>query len=108
MQSNNITEFPTMSTKLHNTPTSHSSAWIAQTWISFVASIGATTIGLMVMPVNFWMKGYMGMGLLFSVGSTISLSKTVRDTEESKRLINRVDEAKLEKLLAEHNVFHSL
>jgi hypothetical protein len=25
--------------------------------------------------------------------------------EESKRLINRVDEAKLEKLLASHNIF---
>jgi hypothetical protein len=97
-----------MSKKLFNAPTAHSSAWIAQTWISFVASIGATTIGLLIMPVNFWMKGYMGMGLLFSVGSTISLSKTIRDVEESKRIINRVDEAKLEKLLAEHNVFHSL
>jgi hypothetical protein len=48
------------------------------------------------------------MGLMFSVGSTASLSKTIRDMEESKRLINRVDEAKLEKLLADHNVFHSL
>jgi hypothetical protein len=95
-----------MSKKLFNAPTVHSNAWIAQTWISFVVSIGATTMGLLVMPANFWMKGYMGMGLLFSVGSTISLSKTIRDVEESKRIINRVDEAKLEKLLAEHNVFH--
>jgi hypothetical protein len=95
-----------MSKKLFNAPTVHSNAWIAQTWISFVVSIGATTMGLLVMPANFWMKGYMGMGLLFSVGSTISLSKTIRDVEESKRIISRVDEAKLEKLLAEHNVFH--
>jgi hypothetical protein len=94
-----------MSKKLYNAPTVHSNAWIAQTWISFVVSIGATTMGLLIMPANFWMKGYMGMGLLFSVGSTISLSKTIRDVEESKRIINRVDEAKLEKLLAEHNVF---
>jgi hypothetical protein len=95
-----------MSKKLFNTPTVHSNAWVAQTWIAFAASIGATTFGLLIMPVNFWMKGYMGMGLLFSVGSTISLSKTIRDIEESKRIISRVDEAKLEKLLAEHNVFH--
>ncbi len=94
-----------MTKKLYNAPTAHSNAWVAQTWISFVVSIGATTMGLLVMPANFWMKGYMGMGLLFSVGSTISLSKTIRDVEESKRIINRVDEAKLEKLLAEHNVF---
>jgi hypothetical protein len=96
-----------MSNKLSNAPAAaHTNAWIAQTWISFIAATGATTIGLCVMPINLWMKGYMGMGMLFTVGSTISLSKTLRDTEESKRLINRVDEAKLEKLLAEHNVFH--
>ncbi|KAM3102067.1 hypothetical protein ACKFKF_05905 [Phormidesmis sp. 146-12] len=47
----------------------------------------------------------MGMGVLFTVGSTFSLSKTTRDIHESKRLISRVDEAKLEKILAEHDPF---
>jgi hypothetical protein len=97
-----------MNKKIYNAPTAHTSAWIAQTWLSFILSIGATSTGLLFMPGNLWMKGYMGMGLMFSVGSTASLSKTIRDMEESKRLINRVDEAKLEKLLADHNVFHSL
>jgi hypothetical protein len=97
-----------MNKKIYNAPAAHTSAWIAQTWLSFILSIGATSTGLLFMPGNLWMKGYMGMGLMFSVGSTASLSKTIRDMEESKRLINRVDEAKLEKLLADHNVFHSL
>jgi hypothetical protein len=57
--------------------------------------------------VNNWIKGYLGMGLFFSVGSTISLSKTVRDVEDSKRILNRVDEAKLERLLAEHDPYKS-
>jgi hypothetical protein len=105
--STQLIRFP-MDKKIYNAPMAHTSAWIAQTWISFVLSLSATSIGLCFMPGSFWMKGYMGMGLMFSVGSTASLSKTIRDMEESKRLINRVDEAKLEKLLAEHNVFHSL
>jgi len=46
------------------------------------------------------------MGLAFSIGSTISLSKTIRDIHESQRILSRVDEAKLEKLLAEYDPFN--
>ncbi|KAM3096323.1 YiaA/YiaB family inner membrane protein [Phormidesmis sp. 146-35] len=81
------------------------SAWVVQVWASFVLSVSATTVGILNLPVDNWVKGYMGMGVLFTVGSTFSLSKTTRDIHESKRLISRVDEAKLEKILAEHDPF---
>lgn len=97
-----------MSDKKYIAPTVHTSAWIAQTWISFTVSITATAIGIVYMPVNPWMKGYLGMGTLFSIGSTISLSKTIRDVEESKRVLSRLDEAKLEKLLAEHDPYNKV
>ncbi|NJR51410.1 MAG: hypothetical protein HC780_19350 [Leptolyngbyaceae cyanobacterium CSU_1_3] len=86
----------------HDTPTN---AWVIQVWASFVLSVSALTVGILNLPVDSWIKGYMGMGVLFSVGSTFSLSKTTRDIHESKRLISRVDEAKLEKMLAEHDPF---
>lgn len=63
------------------------------------------TIGILYTPVDNWVKGYLGMGLLFSVGSTFSLSKTVRDLHESNKILSRVDEAKLEKILADHDPF---
>lgn len=81
-------------------------AWVMQVWASFALSVCATTIGILNLPVDNWVKGYMGMGVLFSVGSTFSLAKTSRDIHESKRLISRVDEAKLEKILAEHDPFN--
>lgn len=81
----------------------HSSAWIFQTWASFILSVSATGIGIMYLPVDNWTKGFMGMGLAFSVGSTISLAKTTRDVHESKKITSRIDEAKLEKLLSQHN-----
>ena len=65
----------------------HSSAWIAQTWISFILSISATSMGIIYLPVDVWTKGFMGMGLAFSIGSTISLTKTQRDIREGKKLI---------------------
>lgn len=45
------------------------------------------------------------MGILPTVSVTINLSKTIRDVEESKRVINRIDGAKLERLLAEYDPF---
>lgn len=82
------------------------SAWIIQVWVSFILSVSATTIGILNLPANEWVKGYMGMGVLFSIGSTFSLAKTTRDVHESKRLVSRVDEAKLEKMLTEHDPFN--
>ncbi len=82
---------------------SHSSAWVIQTWLSFVISISATSWGIICLPVDPWIKGFMGMGLTFSVGSTVSLTKTQRDLHESKTFISRLEEAKVERILAEHN-----
>lgn len=83
----------------------HSSAWIAQTWISFIISISATSIGIIYLPVDGWTKGFMGMGLVFSIGSTISLTKTQRDIHEGKKLTFKVEEARVEKILIEHDNF---
>lgn len=81
----------------------HSSAWVVQTWLSFAISLSATSIGIIYLPVDGWTKGFMGMGLAFTVGSTISLTKTQRDLHEANRLTARIEEAKVEKLLSEHN-----
>ena len=83
----------------------HSTGWVVQAWASFVLSIAAMSFGIMNLPVDSWVKGYMGMGLAFTVGSTISMSKTTRDNHEARKLIAKVDEARVEKLLSEH---HSL
>lgn len=88
-----------------STNSTHTSAWVAQTYVSFLVSITATLVGIFYMPGNSWLKGYMGMGVLFSVASTASISKTLRDIEESKTMMSRIDEAKLERLLAEYDPF---
>ena len=94
-----------MSNKKVTTNSTHTSAWVAQTYVSFFVSISATLIGIFYMQGDSWRKGYLGMGMLFSIASTASLSKTVRDVEESKTMMSRIDEAKLERLLAEYDPF---
>lgn len=79
-----------------------SNAWIFQTWASFVLSIGMTTTGIIYLPVDLWVKGFMGMGLGFSVASTFTLAKTQRDMHESTRLTSKIEEAKVEQILSQH------
>lgn len=85
------------------TPQKDSAAWIFQTWAAFILSISMTTVGIVNLPVDNWVKGFMGMGLAFSVGSTFTLAKTTRDLYEARRITSRIDEAKVEKLLSEHH-----
>ncbi|MBW4510065.1 MAG: hypothetical protein KME64_26650 [Scytonematopsis contorta HA4267-MV1] len=86
-------------------PQKDSAAWIFQTWAAFALSISMTTIGVVNLPVDNWVKGYMGMGLGFSIGSSFTLAKTMRDMHESRRMVARIDEAKVEKLLSQHDTF---
>ena len=82
---------------------SHSAAWIVQVWLSFALSIGVTALGIYALPVDPWVRAFMGMGLLFTVGSSLSLAKTIRDQHEATRLTTRIDDARVSRLIAEHD-----
>lgn len=74
-------------------------AWVAQVWISFALAVGASAVGIAYVPVGPWIKAYLGMAFLFALGSSFSLAKTVRDNHEGTKLVNRLTDARAEKLL---------
>lgn len=81
----------------------HSPAWVAVTKIQFVVSVLALVIGLAYLPVEPWIVAYLVMGTLLLTSSTVALTKTMRDLHEGGRLISRVEEAKLERILSQHD-----
>lgn len=81
----------------------HSAAWVAQTWLSFGIAVAAMLFGTWHLPVDGWVRAFMALGLLFSIGSTFSLAKTLRDNHEMERLGARLDEARVNRLLTEHD-----
>lgn len=83
-------------------PEPHSTAWVAQVWLSWLIALGATLLGIVLLPVDLWSRGYLLMGLLFVVGSTLNLAKTTRDLHEARKVHAVINDAKLEKILAEH------
>ena len=76
-------------------------AWRFQVILAFVIALGLTTGGIFFLPVTLWVKGYLMMGLYFTVSSAFALSKTLRDAHESNRIVAKISEAKTEKMLRE-------
>jgi hypothetical protein len=87
------------------TQSKQTSAFYAQAAISFGLSLSALVIGIWYLPADGWIRGFLTLGILYAVTSTFTLAKCVRDAQETHTVLSRVDEARLEKLLAEHDPF---
>jgi hypothetical protein len=79
----------------------HSGTWIAFTYASFLSAIGMVALGVLFAPIDLWIKAYFAMGAVFLVQSTITMTKTLRDVHEGARFVNRIEDAKAERLLME-------
>jgi hypothetical protein len=80
-----------------------SSAWNAFTYLSFGVSAVMMAGGIFFMDAGFAAKGFYAMSALMLVHTTVSLSKTLRDDQEAAKMINKIEEARTEKLLMEMN-----
>jgi hypothetical protein len=71
---------------------------------SFAASLVAVGIGIAYLPVSPWVRAFLTVGLLYTVTSAFTLAKCVRDRQEETDVVSRVDQARLDKLLAEQDL----
>jgi hypothetical protein len=79
----------------------HSWTWITFTYASFIVSLAMVAVAIIFVPADIAIKGYLAMGVAMLVQSCITLTKTIRDVHESARLVNRIEDAKTERLLME-------
>jgi hypothetical protein len=80
-------------------------AYYAQAVLSFGLSSIAVVIGILFLPVDPWVRAFLGLGLLYTVSSAFTLAKCVRDRQEESAVTTRVDRARVDKLLSEHDPF---
>jgi hypothetical protein len=81
------------------TQSTHSSTWITFTYASFIGSVAMVGMGILFAPVELWVKAYFAMGAALLMQSCITMTKTLRDVHEGGRLVNRIEDAKAERLL---------
>lgn len=83
-------------------------AFYGQAVASFGVAMGAVALGIYFLDANAWVRGFLAIGVLYLVTSCFTLAKVIRDRQEAGQLISRVDQARLEKILAEHDPFQKL
>ena len=84
---------------MNNPVVHHSQSWIVFTYVSFVAALAMVVVGVILMPLDLAMKGYLAMGVAMLIQSCITLTKTLRDNDEAGKLVNRIEDARTERLL---------
>jgi hypothetical protein len=79
----------------------NSGGWVMFTYIQFAMALFMSALGIFFLPVDLQVKGYLLMSYVFLIGTTFTLSKTIRDEHENKKLASRIEDARTEKLLME-------
>ena len=78
-------------------------AFYAQSAAAFAISLMTMLIAIYYLPYEPWPKAFLALGTLFLVTSSFSLAKCVRDAQENQYVVSRLDQARVDRLLAEHD-----
>ena len=80
-------------------------AFFAQAVASFALALLGVAAGIFFLPVDGWIRAFLGLGLAYVVTSAFTLAKTIRDAQEAGTVVRRVDQARIDKFLNEHDPF---
>ncbi|TLS43472.1 hypothetical protein FE633_25330 [Streptomyces montanus] len=83
-------------------------AFYGQAVASFGVAMAATALGIFNLHADAWVRGFLGIAVLYLVTSAFTLAKVIRDRQEAGQIVSRVDQARLEKLLAEYDPFEKV
>ncbi|WP_340381856.1 YiaA/YiaB family inner membrane protein [Streptomyces sp. SS7] len=86
----------------------NTAAFYGQAVASFAVATAATAIGIYRMNADAWVRAFLAVAVLYLVTSSFTLAKVIRDRQEAGTIVSRVDQARLEKLLAEHDPFEKI
>ena len=88
-----------------NTSVKTTPAYLAQSVISFGVALMVVILGELKLPVDGWTRAFLGIGTLFLVSASFTLAKVIRDQHETENVVSRLDQARLERLLAEFDPY---
>jgi hypothetical protein len=93
-----------------STPTSskNTTAFFAQAGISFAVALLSMLFAVLYLPVDPWPRAFLALNTLFLVTSAFTLAKVIRDAQEMQYVATRLDQARVDKILAEHDPFRAV
>ncbi|WP_028643514.1 YiaA/YiaB family inner membrane protein [Nocardioides sp. URHA0020] len=91
-----------------DTPTpaaKNTTAFFAQSALAFGIALLTMMVAIFYLPADPWPKAFLALGTLFLTTSSFALAKCVRDAQESQYVVSRLDQARVDRILADHNPF---
>ncbi len=86
----------------------NTNAFFLQAGVSFAVALLTMIVAVLYLPVDPWIRAFLGLGTLFLTTSSFTLAKCVRDAQENQYVVARLDQARVDKLLAEHDPFQAV
>ncbi|MCW6010356.1 hypothetical protein K1W54_38280 [Micromonospora sp. CPCC 205371] len=83
----------------------NTTAFFVQAGLSFAVSVVAVGVGIAYLPIGPWIRAFLAIGVLYVVTSAFTLAKCIRDQQDDSEVVTRVDQARLDKLLSDHDPF---
>ena len=90
------------------TPTKNTNAFFLQAGVSFAVALLTMIFAVFYLPVDAWIRAFFGLGLMYLTTSTFTLAKCVRDAQEDSYVVSRIDQARVDRILSEHDPFKSV
>src|SRR5690348_17025833 len=78
--------------------TKNTNAFFAQAAISFGVALLTMIFAVLYLPVDPWIRAFLGLGVMYLTTSSFTLAKCVRDNQENQAVYARLDQARVDKI----------
>ena len=92
----------------NQTQPKNTNAFFLQAGISFGVALLTMIFAVIYLPVDPWIRAFLGLGVMYLTTSSFTLAKCVRDAQESQAVHARLDRARVERILSEHDPFREI
>jgi hypothetical protein len=86
----------------------NTNAFFLQAGLSFGVALLTMIFAICYLPVDSWIRAFLGLGTMFLTTSAFTLAKCVRDNQENQAVYARLDQARVDKILSEHDPFRTV
>ena len=86
----------------------NTNAFFMQAGISFGVALLTMIFAVIYLPVDPWIRAFLGLGVMYLTTSSFTLAKCVRDAQENQAVYARLDQARVDKILSEHDPFRTV
>ena len=86
----------------------NTNAFYLQAGVSFAVALLTMIFAMFYLPVDPWIRAFLGLGIMYLTTSSFTLAKCVRDAQENQTVYARLDQARVERILAEHDPFKAV